>query len=213
MNKQLADPLIWLISALKNLHRFEDFYGLTRLLDDFNIPWRESWGKGDTRSLGDLLAYLKKDEVTFRRENEVICAPLTLDVQVAVVNVEYFDYRGVWEIYEAYQVNIKTGKTISRPGFDGIGETLHIGEPIKDAAYRGLLEELGFSCLYGLKLSDELAVEHRAPQPSEKWPGLFAAYHRHKFLCQIREVLFKEDGYEHTSGEWRVITKWRLKQP
>ena len=154
-----------------------------------------------------LVQYMTDDRVYFRNGST---ANVTIDVHAVVVRVMH-RLRNKWlEIYEDQQV-FPDGSVLRRnKQFNGsIGETLKRSDTPRDGAIRGLAEELHFRDQTGYDLSDCIGVEHREPVPSEKWPGIKAAYHRYIFECVIARYLFDPQGYVETEGDIRIFFRWK----
>lgn len=179
---------------------------IIRMLDRYGIPWK-SWGRGTSRTLNDLFTYHERDRLHFR-ETE---SGLVIDVHAVVVIVRH-RYRRRWlELYEDRQ-EFPNRRVLRRTNFNGIAETMSRSETRTDAARRCLSEELHFGDPSKYRLSRCIAVEHREPVPSEKWPGLWAAYHRHIFECVISRSLFNPGGYVEHEENRRIYFKWKLQR-
>ncbi len=177
---------------------------ILQMLNRYEIPWK-SWGSGTSRTLDDLFAYHERDRLYFR-ETE---SKLVIDVHAVIVIVRH-RYRRRWlELYEDRQ-EFPDRHVLRRTNFNGIAETMRRREARLTAAHRCLSEELHFCDPSEYRLSGCITVEHRDPVPSEKWPGLWAAYHRHMFDCVINRSLFKPDGYVEHEKNRRIYFKWKL---
>lgn len=208
--------------ALRNPEAVMSRQDIVSMLDEHNVPWRESWGIPPARTFEDFCRYHEKDRLYFRNgdcngngmchtngNGNGLSAKFIFDLHAAVVIVTH-RYRHKWlELYEDRQV-FPNGTILRRPNFDGIGETIRRLETIPGGARRCLKEELRFGDPSKYELSKCCHVEHRDPCPSEKWPGTWAAFHRHKFECVISRELFRTDGYveEERDGR-RIYFKWR----
>ncbi len=171
------------------------------------VPWK-TWGTGTSRTIEDFCRSLQEERVAFRDWTQ---RPLIIDVHSAVVTVRYNDHGHWLELYEEYQVFKLTGQILKRK-LNGIAETVKNNETVEETAVRCIAEELGFTewAEYQLKPHPEKARETWEPMPSEKWPRIWAAYHRHMFDCQISERLFNPEGYvEHVDGTREIHFKWK----
>jgi hypothetical protein len=173
---------------------------IVRMLDEHKVPWKESWGIPPARTFEAFCEYHQRDRFYFRNGNSHngngngngFVDKLIIDVHAAIVIVIH-RYRRAWlELYEDRQ-EFPDGSTLRRANFNGIAETLKRIETIPRGARRCLKEELGF----------------REPVPSEKWPGIWAAYHRNVFECTISRNLFRSDGYVEREGDRTIYFKWR----
>jgi len=161
------------------------------------------WGTNTWRSFDDLVTYHKKCRLFFRRDGD----KLIIDVHAAVVIIVHC-FRSRWlELYEDRQV-FTDGSILSRArNFNGIAETIERMETPQEAALRCLKEEVAFVTPSGFELSECLAVEHRESVSSEKWPGIWASYHRYLFECTITRKLFRKDGYVEREGDRLIYFK------
>ncbi|OHA15446.1 MAG: hypothetical protein A3H57_02745 [Candidatus Taylorbacteria bacterium RIFCSPLOWO2_02_FULL_43_11] len=176
---------------------------IVKLLDKHNIGWK-LWGTSTSRTLSDLFAYHERDRLYFRdTESGVV-----MDVHAVVVLV-YHRYRRRWvELYEDCQI-FPGGHVLRRINFNGIEETIKRSETLLKAARRCLSEELQFHEPSRYQLSECIMVEQRDPVPSEKWPGLYAAYHRYIFECVIPRSLFRSNGYVEPENDRLVYFRWK----
>lgn len=190
---------------------------IAHMLDDHEVPWRESWGKPPVRSFEDFCGYHEECRFYFRNgtsgSNNGHPAKLTIDVHALVALVYYCERRWRkqkwWELYEEKQV-FDDGTLIVRSNFNGIAETMKRGMTERDEAMRLLGEETPFKNPSKYELGDCLGVEHRSPIVSEKWPPhVWAAYHRHMFECVISRELYDPDGYMEREGDRTIYFKWR----
>ncbi len=182
---------------------------------------RRQWGRGTNRSFADLMSYHETDKLYPRNGSS---DRFILDVQVAVVIVIH-KYQGQWlELYEDRQefaVGNGHVHVLRREGFNGIAETsrreekdsptnIHCTTNMEKTAVRCIEEELHLYDPSRYSMSKCLHVEHCEPRLSEKWPGgVWAAYHRHIFECEIDRSIFRKDGYFETEVNRRIYFKWR----
>ncbi len=151
---------------------------------------------------------MRRDQIAFRNPGTP-AEQLIIDVNVAVVTVFYTDEdRQLLELFEKHQVFHESGKILPR-GYNGIAETMKQGERPHATARRCLVEELKFSNRWHYALPTAMKIEHRDPVPSEKWPGLLAAYHRHVFECVIEKVLYNPSGYIEHCINRDIIFEWK----
>ena len=147
---------------------------------------------------------------------------ILVTVHSAVITVVFrFVFFFELELYE-YAQYFEDG-TIKKRDFRGIAETENIGESDKQAAQRLLSEELGqsaenFRYAWNYTLID-IPDETLGPMPSEKWDGLTALFHRHKFLCPLHiwnwslfRWTYKEVLPEtKTSPAKTIVFRWKFK--
>lgn len=175
------------------------------LLDAHRVS-TELWGTGTNRTIGDLFNYHERDQLYFRNDDS---SRLVIDVNAVVVIVLYRSRKKWLELYEDCQ-KFPDGKILRRANFNGIAETMRRNEQNPtESAHRCLREELGFKDPTLYKLSDCLEVEHHQPIPSEKWPGIWASYHRHIFECVISAPLFHRSGYVEQEKNRTIHFKWK----
>jgi len=149
---------------------------------------------------------MTQDQFSFRPNGNG--SGLTIDVHVAVVIVLH-KYRGKWlELYEDRQV-FSNGEILRRSNYNGIAETLKRGETFKAGAHRCLSEELKFRDPTKYTIYDVVEKENRDPVPSEKWPGIKAAYHRYVLRCEIEREIFFKDGYLEIEDNRTIYFKWK----
>lgn len=175
-----------------------------KMLHKHGVPWK-TFGIPPARSLDDLFMYHERDCFNFRNGSAKTCI---VDVYVAVVLVVHRFNRKWYELYEEKQV-FTNGEVLVRDNFNGIAETIKRGESLREGATRCLGEELCFRNPAKYELSECLGIEHREPIPSEKFPGIMAAYHRHVFECTISRALYCPDGYAEQEGNKTVYFKWK----
>ena len=195
---------------------------IIRMLDEHHVPWRESWGIPPARTFEDFCGYHEKDRLYFRNgggskkdggnsngNGNGHSSEFIIDVHAAIVIVIYQPKRKGWlELFEDYQ-EFPDGHRLPR-GYNGIAETLSRIETLVEGAERCLAEEIGFTDPSKYQLSGCLHIERRKPVPSEKWPGVQAAYHRHIFECTISRKLYRPNGYvEEEKDGRRIFFKWR----
>ena len=193
------------MDLIKVSEKIESRPEIFRRLNDCDIPWR-SWGKGTSRDLNAFFAYHEKERLYFRKPGD----KLVIDVYCAVVLV-YHRFNWKWlEIYEDKQV-CDTGKILRRSNYNGIAETMRRGESEEVTAHRCLFQELGFKDQTKYQLSKCLKVEQREPVPSEKWPGIWASYHRHLFQCVISRKIFRRDGYTERDDDRVIHFRWKAR--
>ena len=177
------------------------------LLDAKDIPWRTWHTMKAARTLDALVKYHREGQVFFREDSQ---PGLIIDVHVIVMRVHHRVDTKWLELFEAVQIFANGDRLERGDCFDGLGETRNRGETIHRGAVRCLEEELKFFDPSTYTLSDCLGVEHRAPCPSEKWPGVTAAYHRYIHECVISRAIFNPDGYVEPEEDGRLIYfKWR----
>ena len=162
----------------------------------------ESWGSGTSRTLDDLFKYHERDKLHFR--NGSGGGKLIIDVCSVVVIVIHKFSRKWLELYEDRQ-EFPNGQILRRTNFNGIADTMKRGEDFIQSAKRCLFEEVGFCDPSRYTLSSLIKIEHRDLTPSEKWPGITAAYHRHIFECEIDRSLFRRSGYVEKADDGRKI--------
>ena len=165
----------------------------------------KTWGTGNHRTLDDLIQYMTRDMVFFRENTN---GTVVIDHHAAIVIVTH-RYNSQWlELYEDKQV-FPNGSVLRRTNFSGIAETIRRSESLGKAVHRCLAEELNFRNPKLFTLSRDVTVEHRDPVPSEKWPGILAAYHRYIVECKITRELFKENGYVEIEDGRKIYFKWK----
>lgn len=174
------------------------------MLDRHKVPWH-TWGTGTSRTLEALCDYHEKDQLHFRNNTS---PSIIIEVQVAVVLVTHKFNRRWVELFEDRQV-FDNGEVLQRLNFNGLGETVRRNEGFREAAARCLQEELSFNNPRHYQLSERVRTEKRDPVPSEKWPGLMAAYHRHVFECVISRKIYRPDGYQERDGDRTIHFKWK----
>ncbi|MFA6536216.1 MAG: hypothetical protein WC250_03460 [Candidatus Paceibacterota bacterium] len=176
---------------------------ISDLLQTYGIS-TDVWGHGTARSFADLLNHHKRDQLFFRPEE----SRLVLDVNVAMVLVYYQSRGRTFELYEDRQ-EFPDGSILHRDTFDGIGETMGRREIPIETARRCLAEELNFRDPSLYQLSEIFKIETRPVVPSEKWPNLFAAYHRHIFECFISPPLYRRRGYAEIKDGRTIHFRWK----
>ena len=176
---------------------------ISELLQEYSISTK-TWGQGTARSFADLLNYHRRDQVFFRPEE----SRLVLDVKATVVLVYYQSRGRTLELYEDHQ-EFPDGSILRRKDYNGIGETMGRKEVPIETARRCLVEELDFRDPSLYRLSDIYRLEHKSVEPSEKWPRLFAAYHRHIFECFISPALYRRRGYVEIEDGRRIYFRWK----
>ncbi|MEN9912862.1 MAG: hypothetical protein RLY66_270 [Candidatus Parcubacteria bacterium] len=174
------------------------------ILNKHKVP-RERWGTSTFRTLEDLVGYHQRDKLYFRNGSSKVC---TIDVHAAVVIVTHRFNRRWLELYEDRQ-EFDSGGMLRRDGFNGVAETLKRTELVVEGAHRCLQEELKFRDRSLYQLSDCIRIEERSAQESEKWPGVWAVYHRHIFECVISRKLFNPNGYSEREKGRTIYFKWR----
>lgn len=178
---------------------------IIEMLNRHGIPW-ETWGKvGASRTLDDLVRYNEVDHVYIRNGSS---AEFTIDVHAAIVIVKHQSGGKLLELYEDRQV-AQNGCEQRREAFNGIAETSARTEEMGETAIRCMREELNMTNPLLYSMSHCLRVERRAPMPSEKWPGVMAAYHRYIFECEISNYLYRRDGYVEKEKGRTIYFKWR----
>jgi len=165
----------------------------------------DRWGTGTYRSLDDFIEYMTHDQFSFRPNGSPV---LIVDVHTVVVIVTHVYNRRLLELYEDRQV-FDNGHVIKRHNFNGIAETLERDESPRDGAMRCLAQELRFTDPRDYHLSGCTTIDHREPVPSEKWPGIMAAYHRYLFGCVISRRIFRSGGYVESVPGRKIYFKWK----
>ncbi len=191
-------------TILETLPRVLSPKAILDILKQHRVPVR-AWGTKNHRSFADMVRYMTEDRVFFRNGDSP-CA--TIDVHAVVVIVTHRFRRRWLELYEDRQI-FPDGSVLRRKLFNGIAETLKRSETPRAGAARCLAEELGFRDQTAYELSECLRVENREPVPSEKWPGIMAAYHRYIFECVISRRLYQPSGYSEREGDLTISFKWK----
>jgi hypothetical protein len=198
------------IATAHSARTFPSNKDILDFLDANRAPWN-LWGRyGASRSVRDLIQYLREDQVAFRNGDT---AGMLLDVNVAVVMVYYDDNGTILELVEECQVVHRTGACLER-GYPGVGETMRKGELVVSAAMRALDEELDWGDPSKYRLSGLTKIEHRDKVESEKWPsingapGIYSVYHRHISESWISQELYDPSGYVQHEPDRDIIFKW-----
>jgi len=193
---------------------------ILKMLDAHNVPWK-TWGMPGTtsRTLQDFFTYHEKDRFYLRNlrngkhagnGNNGHSNKFVIDVHAAIVIVKHRFNRKWFELYEECQMFDGNPKPLVRSSFNGIAETAcRTEKTMRASAMRCLAEELQFCDPSKYELSECLKVEHREMMPSEKFPGVWAVYHRHIFECIISRSLFRKDGYAEREGIKTIYFKWK----
>lgn len=183
---------------------------ILEMLDEHHVPWK-LWGAPGTtsRTLNDFFTYHEKDRLYLRNGKNGSSGKFIIDVHAAIVIVMHRFNRKWLELYEDCQVFDGNPTPLVRGNFNGIAETARRTETVPEAARRCLAEELKFADPAKYELSECLRVEDREPIPSEKWPGVWASYHRHIFECTISRSLFRPDGYVERERNRTIYFKWK----
>ncbi len=183
------------------------------MLEKHQVPWK-SWGAPGTtsRTLHDFFKYHETDRLYLRNGahgKNGSSDKFIIDVHAAIVIVMHRINRKWLELYEDRQVFDDNPEPLIRSGFNGIAETAKRTETMSETAKRCVTEELKFADPSKYEMSECVKIEHREIAPSEKWPGVWAAYHRHIFECVISRQLFLPDGYVEREGIRTIYFKWK----
>lgn len=160
-----------------------------------------SWGKGQTKTLEDLLKEIKSGETTLEiDENGALVRRLVVDN----INIFYIDPFGKrFHLKEKEQV-FKDGRVRVRKLEESIFEKIKSTEDPQLAAIRGLEEELG--------VTGEINLEHKKTKSeridSPSYPTLQSEYLVHMFEVTLSDEQYKAGGYVEEQPDKNTYFVW-----
>ncbi len=165
------------------------------------------WGKGEAKTFDDLVKEIESGEAKLRYSGGKVywitaCAAVIVTCQ----------HKGKpYVLYEDRQV-FADGRTRRRinPNNCAVMEKIRPEDKSpRDAAIRGIHEELGIPEDAQVSFKGEWAPINSGPRPSRSYPGLVGDYVFHTFEWQMPEELFKAEGYVERQPSKSTYFLWK----
>ncbi|MFO7662039.1 MAG: NUDIX domain-containing protein [Chloroflexota bacterium] len=179
-------------------HLFKTITDLTAWLDTHDFP-RETWGRGEAKTLGDLWAEYESGETAFEDD------PPARRVAVVQLRLKRGD-RVLMELAQEFEDGRR------RERYRLPSEKIKPGEDPLAAARRCLREELGFESDEGFSLAIVETSESVSDSPS--YPGLRTRYH-FVTVDGATDALPDEDFWHENSAEGDIVRRhlWGWRYP
>ncbi len=185
-----------------------NFSELTELLARNSIPTAQ-WGKGNAKTIENLLGEVNTGECTLVEESGRLIRKLRL----ARVEVLYYDFGTSisYRLAEVRQV-FADGRMRTRVGLPtSLCEKLRYDEPSKQGARRAVREELGIDETRQIVFSrnkvekDEMISGTKAVS----FPGIWTSSQATIYVWNMPRILFKPEGYVERQFDKSSYFVWR----
>lgn len=160
-----------------------------------------TWGQSATKTPTDLFGEINAGE-TVLAENR---GQLVRNVSVANVTVYYRDGDKKLRLIEEKQI-FANGESRYRTMESSVSEKLKAGESPKNAAKRGVKEELGIEGDLSLKAKGKSERQ----QVSPSYPGVASKYTTFRFEAWLNNDQYRPDGYVEDDGKKRTYFVWKV---
>ena len=173
----------------------------------------DNWGKSPgTKPLESLLKEINSNECLLRSNRD----GLVRGVSVASVIVKYNAGSKNLILQESHAVWKDGRGTRKRTLHGSLSEKVQFGEPVQQAAARGLQEELGL-CTSNEELQSRLRLQQVSFEDgdSPSYPGLYSVILNTIFTLRLKEGEFVSTGYREDGPDKTTYFVWDedLKSP
>jgi hypothetical protein len=168
------------------------------------IAAEREWGDcAGTKSLEELISEVEKGESFVAKVEGLGIVRVIMSVRVKVLHQDLI----LWELFRK-----KEGKISSRYLNSSLGEKMFVDEKPKDAALRGLLEELGVTVDRN-DLSATVVDPKREVKDSGSFPGLKTVYYFYPFAVTFDSRAYKSEYITEENGRktcfvWIPVESW-----
>jgi hypothetical protein len=190
---------------MRYIRLFEEFnyklIDLVNLLKKYNVPV-DLWGTGKSKTINHLLKEIENKECSIVEENNTVRRYIEfVGVKVYFTN----DDGDRWVLVEERQ-EFNDGRIRRRNMPNSVSEKMIFGEDPLNAAIRGIKEELG------VKVEEQQLSKYKDLHydgGSVSYPGLDTKYKGHKFICQLKQEQFDENGYIEVQKDKKTFFVWK----
>lgn len=173
---------------------------LINLLKKHSVPV-DSWGTGNSKTVGHLMNELKNKECYLEDKGEY----LTRYIEFVGIRVYYKDENDcVWALKEDRQ-EFNDGRTRKRTMPSSVSEKMKFGEDPLISAIRGIEEELGVK-VEGHQLRKYRDLRYDGGSMS--YPGLETKYKGHQYMCYFDKSQFDPNGYVEIQKDKKTFFTW-----
>lgn len=177
---------------------FTNEFELARWLTEQGLPVA-AYGQGTAKTIGHLLAELKRGESSLFLEEGVPCRRI-LSVRIDIVCE--LDGRRLKLVEDRQE--FRDGR-VRRRGYDAsCMEKISAGEDPLEAAYRALDEELGI----GERLELRFVRTERHHGPSASYPGMYSHHEGFRYELALPARLYQPQFVEEQQDK-RTVFVWR----
>ena len=176
---------------------------LINLLKKHSVPV-DSWGTGNSKTVGHLMNELKNKECSLEDKGEY----LTRYIEFVGIRVYYKDEDDcVWVLKEDKQ-EFNDGRVRKRTMPSSVSEKMKFGEDPLISAIRGIEEELGVK-VEGHQLRKYRDLKYDGGSMS--YPGLETKYKGHQYVCYFDKSQFDPNGYIEIQKDKKTFFVWYKK--
>ncbi len=169
-------------------------------LGEYGIP-HETWGKGEAKSVENLLDELTNSECIIVEED----GQLVRYIEFVGINIFYNEDGNKYLLTEDRQV-FNDGRVRKRKMLASVSEKMKSGENPLVSAIRGIKEELGIDVgKYQLEEKKDIGYDNK----SQSYPGLSSKYKGHIFNCKLVSSQYREEGYIEVQKDKSTFFVWK----